>query len=256
MKKFLFIYLISILFSEVGYSQGATINRDDSIKKADSNSDAWVRQLSSKSVRVDYGCLKSSYINSNKHIEDSVLRDFFCQIDSTGYYEPFRQDTISELINLLTRAENDTTLVCLLPFYRILDSNAVEVYKNNCKVESSRVYKYRHYCIQVEVRYALIFYLHFTLINPIKLNKGEVIAKANLRKKDTKEYYSLTKEDYDKVYERYYHWLEDKIEDKDLRVDPLPFQFRWDVEIELKETGWYRKNENYKPIRFIGEFDD
>jgi len=249
MKNLFLVYLIIILFSQIGYSQDATLNRADSIKKADSKFDAWLRQLSSRTVMIDYGCLKSSYINSYKNIEDSILRDFFCQIDSTGYYEPFRQDTIKELINLLTRAENDTTIVCLLPFYRILDSNADEVYKNNCKV-AARVFPYSHYCSQVEIRYALIFYFHFTQINPIKLNEGEVIAKADLRKKDTKEYYSLTKEDYDQMYERYYAWLEEKVDDKDLKVDPLPFNFRWNVEIELKGTGWYRKNENYKPIKF------
>lgn len=252
MKKIFLVYLIIILFSQVCYSQNVSIKRDDSIKSIDSTSEAWAREHSSKSVLFDYGCLRPAYINFYKHIEDSVLRDFFCQIDSTGFYEPFRQDTIRELINLLTRAENDSTIVCLVPFYRILDSNADEVYKSNCKF-ASRVFRYSNYCHEVSVRYAMIFYLHFTLINPIKLNDGEVIAKAILRKKDTKEYYSLTKEDYDKVYERYYHWLEEKIEDKDLKVDPLPFHFRWDVEIELKGTGWYRKNENYKPIRFAGE---
>ena len=198
-------------------------------------------------------CLNSSFKSySYESIEDTVLRDFFYQIDTMGFYEPMKSDTLGVLTELLYKAERDSNIVCLLPFYRLLDTNANEVYKNNCNI-SSRVHPYSNCCSKPTVRYAMIFYFHFTLINPIKLNDGEVIAKARIRNKDTKEYYSLTKEDYDKMYERYYYWLEEKVEDKDLKVDPLPLNFRWDVEIELKGTGWYRKNENYEPIRFTSE---
>jgi hypothetical protein len=153
-------------------------------------------------------------------------------------------------MNFLKIAENDSSYVCLLSFYRILDSDADSVYRENCNT-SSRVYSYINYCSEMPIKYTMLFYLQFVIVDPIKVSKEEVITRARLCKKvGSGISYALTNEDYNNIYQKYYSWLDKGKGYQSFYKKPLlGSPYSWELEIELKGTGWYRKGNNYTPIK-------
>jgi hypothetical protein len=232
MGKLTLAYLIIVLFSHSIFCQ----------KKIEKDSSSFY-------AKVVNGCLDTNF-RADYFLEDPNLKSFFRQIDSTGFYESLKHDTIGELISLLKIAENDSSYVCLLPMYRILDSNADSVYRRNCKT-SSRVYPYTNYCSEMPIKYAMLFYLQFVIVNPIKVSAEEVITNARLCKKvGSKICYTLTNEDYNNIYQKYYSWLDKGSDYQSFYKNPLMgSSYSWELEIELKGTGWYRKGNNYTPIK-------
>ncbi len=222
MKRIKLVFFIAIILPLTVYSQ---------VNEVEDSLTHYLRNL-----KVINACLDSNLNADYRILDDPKLRDFFRQVDLNGDYKIQNSSKFKELADLLKSAERESTKACLLPIIRVLDPNANEIYRSNCMV-SPRVFPFTSYCAEEPVQYLVLFYLHFTQVNPINLKQREAFSKIELTKKDCDKYYVLSQEDYALIYERYYVWLKRKLDGKKQKKNPLSgSKYRWVVEVEKMKS--------------------
>ncbi len=227
------VFLILVLcFTHLLYSQNKTVELDSSN-----------RYLSR--INLVYGCLDYDPVGPDyQYVQDSMLRDFFHQIEKNGFYDMKNQDTTKVLIDLLQRVKDDSTKLCLLPYYRILDPKANEIYRTSCYV-SPMVYPLNCYCDEMPARYVFLFYIHLSRVVPIKLSEKESIVKFDLCKDGACAPRSLNQEDYAKLYALYLQWLQQN--DSKLTNPLRKSGYYWNVEIaKVSKTDHRDDTEQWK----------
>jgi hypothetical protein len=158
--------------------------------------------------------------------EDSLLYDFFVQIDNN---KSFKYDSISILLKLLNIAEGDSNKACILPFLRMIDFEADEMYKNNCDI-SGRVIFFSNYCRRPQIQFLVLFYLQFVVVDTLKLKKGVKISHCRLRDKKKPKDAILSQIDYHNIYNLYRNWLINTESNKHRVKNPLKHSdYEWVV---------------------------
>jgi len=153
--------------------------------------------------QVGNACLSSSDFMNGAFKEDSLLYDFFVQIDNN---KKFKYDSTSILLKLLNIAEGDSNKACFLPFLRMVDFEADEMYKYNCDL-SGRTQFFTNYCLRTKIQFLVLFYLQFTVVDTLKLKRGVKISSISLRNKKKPKSTILTQDDYHNIYNIYRNWV-------------------------------------------------
>ena len=175
---------------------------------------------------IGNACLSSSDFMNGAFKEDSLLYNFFVQIDNN---KSFKYDSISVLLNLLNIAEGDSNKACILPFLRMIDFEADEMYKNNCDL-SGRTLFFTNYCLRPKIQFLVLFYLQFTVVDTLKLKKGTKISSTLLQNKKKDKKAILTQADYHTIYNIYRNWLVNAESNKHKVKNPLKHSdYEWVV---------------------------
>jgi hypothetical protein len=156
-----------------------------------------------QSAKLLYGCLNPNGISNYNLKKDSVLLDFFQRIDNN---KSFKYNDTSSLLKLLNTAEGDSSNACFLPFLKMVDPEANNIYKENCYV-SPMQRPFTIYCIEPPIQFSILFYLQFIVVDTLKLNKGVKISEIVLRNKKKPKNAPLTQTDYHKLYNLYRNWV-------------------------------------------------
>lgn len=183
------LFVLSFCFSTKSFSQDKT--------KKDTTT------IETRKISLIYGCQDASDISNFNFRKDSFLYDFFNQIDNNRF---FKYDSSAILLKLLDVAEGNSDRACFLPFLRMIDFEADKMYKENCYMTGMQL-PFPKYCIEPPIQFLVLFYLQFTIVNTLKLEKGVKISNIYLQNKKKAKNTILTQVDYHNIYYLYRNWI-------------------------------------------------
>jgi len=127
---------------------------------------------------------------------------------------------------------------CLLPFLRIFDKNADDMYRYASHI-TPRYIPFQAYCKEPPIEFIVLFTIYFTIVKPYKLKGNNAFDLVYLRKKHELSSYVLSQNDYEAIFDLYLKWLNNKFNKrKKYHIDPLRHSdYEWVVKTRERPAG-------------------
>ena len=201
-------------------------------------------------VKIEGGCIDYSKTNNHAFSYDSVLDNFYKEIERTRRLS-IGIDTISYIRDIFSRSQYRSSTVCFLPFLRIFDKKADEVYHYTCFESPYRV-PHKVYCEMPGIQFIVLFVMQFTIIQPYTLDSKNKFEKILLRKSgDSIGKAGLTQDDYNTIYNLYMEWFTNHfINSKITNKSPLDgSKYEWIIHtsprLTKRKIQWLKNRRKY-----------
>lgn len=182
-------------------------------------------------------CLENPEASNRHYLKDEQLNSLLTYLDNTIYSKVINK---SDIINVLTKAKLNNKSSCLLPFLKLIDSNA-EFVSKYCCIETTRTVRHLVYCDERSIKFLILFYAQFVYSKHFKLPNGKAFLNIYIEKQNVTEEYELTDNDYNEIIDIYISKI-NKYKNISNRNVLKNSNYKWVVKSEKfsPDTAWMR----------------
>ena len=223
MPKYISFICLLFLLECNAYSQ-------DTIKNALKLTEKIMPKTSLSDIfEIDNGCQEYAELENKNFRTNSVLKDLYLGINNSHSFNLDNRDTFLYIKELLLNGRDKSQPACFLPFLRLFDKTADDVYGYTCFTSSYHI-PHKVYCREPNIQFLILFTIQFSFIEKFNLPPKMRFEEIELRKKnDTTERHTLTQNDYNIIYDYYSKWLTNRFAINNYReINPLKnSEYEW-----------------------------